>query len=287
MIHLEKISKSFGSKEVLKNISLDIKKGEILGLVGKNGAGKTTLISILAGLIDATSGEIYYQGSLIKNSNIRIGYLPDVPSFYDYLTVNEYIYFLSQSQLPSNKLAQIIMSVGLDPTDKIKSLSRGMRQRLGMAAVLVNEPDIILLDEPSSALDPEGRAELSNLLLSLRNAGKTILLSTHILTDMEKICDTVVFLRDGCISKIIDVNCANDRYEIKVTFELPLHPTEIFKDSPAVSIITPYEMVINSSTEDIETQRIILKYLYDIGNPIVKIETKQLSLDAIFSEVCL
>ena len=284
MIRLEKVSKSFGSKEVLKDITFNIKKGEILGLVGKNGAGKTTLISILAGLIDASSGEIYYQGSLIRDKNIKVGYLPDVPSFYDYLTVREYIDFLSQSQLSSDEIEQIIKVVGLQSNDKIKGLSRGMRQRLGMAAVLVNDPEIILLDEPSSALDPEGRAELSNLLCSLKKDGKTILLSTHILTDMEKICDTVVFLKEGCVSKIVDVNDSNEQYEIKLTFKNPLEQVE---ELAGVTVVSETEIIISSTAEDIETQLIILIYLYDIKNPIIKIETKQISLDAIFNEVCL
>ena len=236
MIHLKKISKSFDDKEVLKDITFDIKKGDIIGLVGKNGAGKTTLLTILVGLIDASSGQLYYNDLFLKDANIKIGYLPDVPEFFDYLTINEYINFLSQSLMKSNEIDKLLKSVGLHKNVKIKTLSRGMRQRLGMAAVLVNDPDVIILDEPNSALDPEGRIEMASLLSLMKKEGKTIVLSTHILNDIEKICDTVVFLKDGCVSKIIDVNYFNKQCLIKLTFESPLNSTDIFNGSKAVII---------------------------------------------------
>ena len=206
MISVQNIAKSFGENTVLKDVSLFVNEASIYGLIGHNGAGKTTLMSIMAGLSKADRGSYDYGGK-------RISYLPDSPGFFDYLTAGEYIQFLmSGTQIGSGPTKEeLLRQVGLTGKIKISKMSRGMRQRLGIAAALVNDPDILLLDEPTSALDPAGRIELMQILGDLRRQGKSILLSTHILADMEKLCDKVGFLHKGIISRTVNVRDLNNR----------------------------------------------------------------------------
>ena len=286
-IHIENISKSYDKKQVLKNLNLEIHEGEILGLVGKNGVGKTTLLSILANLIDADSGSIKCDGSSDSLSRLKIGYLPDVPSFYDYLTAEEYMAFLNCNVCSKKDILQTMKELGVDPKASIKSLSRGMRQRLGMAAVLINNPDVILLDEPSSALDPEGRAELSNLLISLKKSGKAIVLSTHILSDMEKICDTVAFLKDGCISKIIDTNSLSSTQRIIFTFERCINDSLELPFGVSAFSEAPNKLSVIFNYEDTLAQKKLFELLCSIDNLIINIEIEQQKLDTLFEEVCL
>ena len=193
MIKVNNIKKSFTHHDVLKGVNLEIEEGSIYGLIGKNGAGKTTLMNILTGLLEADSGTFSFE-----TNEKKVGYLPDLPAFYDYLNTDEYLDFLLMHKNPVRR-NELLKLVNLPAGAKIKTLSRGMRQRLGIASVLVNDPDVILLDEPTSALDPAGRNDVKNILLELKEKGKTIILSTHILADMDIICDRAGFLSDGII----------------------------------------------------------------------------------------
>jgi len=288
MISIKQISKHFGKEIVLRDISLDIEKGEIFGLIGKNGAGKTTLLSIIAGLSDVTKGSCYINGKQIskKNPYDKIGYLPDVPNFFDFMTVGEFIDFLyKKSNGYKNKRDELLKLVGLNKNTIIKTMSRGMKQRLGMAATLVNDPDIILLDEPSSALDPAGRNELSEILLNLKNEGKTIILSTHILTDMEQVCDRVAFLHNGNIVKILCPGNPGER-RLKITFKNPVNHDIINNKSINVRKESDTAIVISGNLSEIGVQHDILSGLNLSGNPIVAVNTLGADLNDIFMEVC-
>ncbi len=207
MLKLININKSFGNKQVLKNINLQIENGEVFGLVGENGAGKTTLFNIISQVLAATSGQVEIEGEVIKSLNQlkgKVGYILDIPALHDFLTAREYLEFLAAPQkLSKNELTQkinlLLRKVNLqDAADqRIKGFSRGMRQRLGIAAGLVSDPKIVLMDEPSSALDPIGRSEVLKIIEELASEGKTILLSTHILTDVERVCTRVGLLVKG------------------------------------------------------------------------------------------
>lgn len=290
MIKLHEISKSFGEKQVLNNITLNVEKGEVFGLIGKNGAGKTTLLSIIAGLIEPTQGACYINGQFNKknSASAKVGYLPDVPSFFDFMTVGEFLDFLYQ-QAPGykDKRNHLANLVGLNCKTKIKTMSRGMRQRLGLAASLVNDPVAILLDEPSSALDPAGRYELSQILLQLKNEGKTIILSTHILTDMEDICDRVGFLHNGSITKIVSPKNLDDCQRVKLVFEKPL-PTDIFIGLALDSKLEgDTSIILSGDLKESALQQDILKRLLSLDNPILLVETMGADLESIFMEVCL
>ncbi len=289
MISLKGIGKAFGENEVLKEVSIDIEKGKIFGLIGKNGAGKTTLLSIIAGLADATKGQCCINGKIISKRNPyeKIGYLPDMPTFFDFMTAGEFMDFLHKKRdgYKENR-EKLLQLVGLNKKTIIKTMSRGMKQRLGLAAILVNDPDILLLDEPSSALDPLGRYELSEILLNLKKQGKTILLSTHILTDMETICDKVGFLHNGCIVKTLMPHDHGETNKVKITFKNPINTDFICNPSINVCMENDTSIVLSGDLHDLIVQMDILKKLLLAENLIISINMSGADLNEVFMEVC-
>jgi len=204
-IETKGLTKRYGTYTAVDNLNLKVAKGSICGFLGKNGAGKTTTIKMLTGLAKPSSGAISLSGVERRygsNNNSNIGYLPDVPAFYGYMTAREYMNFCGKLYpMDGNKLKsridELLKQVGLfDVKKNISTFSRGMKQRLGIAQALINEPDVIFLDEPISALDPIGRNEVMTLIRSLRGF-ITVFFSTHILTDVENTCDHVLILEKG------------------------------------------------------------------------------------------
>jgi ABC-2 type transport system ATP-binding protein len=205
MIVARNILKSFDGKIILNGISMNVRKGEIYGFIGHNGAGKTTTLNILAGLSRPDGGYCRVNGkdiSLLKYpGELKIGYLPEEPKLHSWMTAYENLEYL-MDETNSKKIQELLSLVGLETyADKRSgSFSRGMKQRLGIAAAMAKDPDLLILDEPSSALDPEGRAQVLDLILRLKEMGKTVIFSTHILSDVERICDTVGIIREGMLT---------------------------------------------------------------------------------------
>jgi ABC-2 type transport system ATP-binding protein len=213
-IELENLTKDYKigfwkkkTVRALDGLTLKVERGQIFGLLGANGAGKTTTIKLLMRLIFPTYGKAQILGTDISDIRVhsKIGYCPENPYFYDYLTAYELmIYFgelfgLNQSQR-KKKAEELLNMVGLDETDwhkQMRSYSKGMLQRVGLAQSLINDPEIVFFDEPMSGLDPIGRREVRELIASLRNRGITVFMSTHILSDIEVLCDSVAILRKG------------------------------------------------------------------------------------------
>lgn len=231
VLEIKEVSKQFGTKKVLNQLSFSIPKGSIFGFVGENGAGKTTLMKLILGLDNLTAGEIYINGQQVHfgetKTNQMTGYLPDVPEFYDYMNSTEYLMLCAEITKIDKKqrrvrVEEILELVGLTHNDrKIKGYSRGMKQRLGIAQALLNEPEFLICDEPTSALDPSGRNEFLDLLASLRGR-VTVLFSTHILSDVERICDRVGILHHGQLQVIGTLEELKERYaqaQIEIIFE--------------------------------------------------------------------
>lgn len=191
----------------LDDLTLNVKRGQIFGFLGGNGAGKTTTIKILMSLLFASSGTAKILGRDISDSGMHssIGYCPENPYFYDYLTARELMNYFGQlfgieTAKRKEKTAQLLTSVGLAEKDwdkQLRKVSKGMLQRVGLAQSLINDPEIVFLDEPMSGLDPVGRREIRELIAGLREQGTTVFMSTHILTDIEALCDEVAILRAG------------------------------------------------------------------------------------------
>lgn len=214
----------------LKDFSLTVYQGETFGLLGPNGAGKTTLLKILLGVIRPTSGRAMLLGHPIGDRAVkqRVGYLPENAYFYDYLTAWEFLEFAAGLfQIPKSiahkRMAQLLDLVGLAKTaakkKQMRQYSKGMLQRVGMAQALINDPEVVFLDEPMSGLDPLGRYQVREIILSLKEQGKTIFFNSHILADVEKICDRIAILALGeliCLGSIDEILGTTNTYHVVV-----------------------------------------------------------------------
>lgn len=195
-------------KRVLHGISFTVARGEIFGFVGPNGAGKTTTLKILMGLIRASSGDASILGHDVRETAFRrhVGFLPENPYFYDFLTGREILTFYARlsgvrRSERALRVEMLLEWVGLSYAagQRLRTYSKGMLQRVGIAQALVHDPDVVFLDEPMSGLDPIGRVEIRDLILRLRSEGKTVFMNTHILSDVEMVCDRVAIIVEGRI----------------------------------------------------------------------------------------
>ncbi len=195
----------------LQDLTLRVQSGEILGYLGPNGAGKTTTLKILTGLLRADSGEAWILGKALgdRSWRSRVGYLPEHPYLYDYLTAEEYLDYIGRlfamvKKHRRERARELLSLVGLSRHARtpLRRFSKGMVQRAGLAQALMNDPALVILDEPMSGLDPVGRRLVRNLILDLRKSGRTVLFSTHILSDAETLCDRVAVLKAG---RLVDV----------------------------------------------------------------------------------
>ena len=208
ILTIEDISKKFGPKQVLDDLSLEVKRNTVYGFVGKNGSGKTTTMKLILGLYKPDRGRITINGVPVSygqnHTNKFVGYLPDVPEFYDYMTPTEYLKLCAEiTNIPvrevNDRVSEMLDLVGLkNDNKKIKGFSRGMKQRLGMAQALLSKPDLLICDEPTSALDPVGRKEILDIIKTVKDT-TTVIFSTHILTDVERVSDHIGILNHGHI----------------------------------------------------------------------------------------
>jgi ABC-type multidrug transport system ATPase subunit len=202
VIEFNQVTKKYHSLTALQRVTISIPRGEVVGLLGPNGAGKTTLIKLIAGFISPTSGEVRASGNGAQWPTI--GYKPERLVFPGNLLTSQYLEMIAgvvniPRAFRENAVLESLARVNLLPAanKQIKTLSKGMRQRLGMAQALIGDPELLLLDEPSSGLDPEGQEEVQTYIEELRAAGKTILMSTHQLAEVTRVCTLLIILKDG------------------------------------------------------------------------------------------
>lgn len=209
-IETKNLSRKFGKNIAVNNLDLVVPQGSLFGLIGPNGAGKTTTIRMLTGLLEPSSGEILIEGNSTHHDwrqlSHKIGYMPDFFGVYEDMLVWEYLDFFGRCHnLPTKQRSKVVEELLdlVDLTEKrndyVESLSRGMRQRLCLAHTLVHDPQILLLDEPASGLDPRARIEMRELLKELGAMGKTIILSSHILHELAELCDSIGIIEKGSL----------------------------------------------------------------------------------------
>lgn len=259
MLDIQNLNKKFGSFYAVDDLCLHIEKGELFGFVGHNGAGKTTTMKITAGLLSATSGSITIDGmDAFKNRKKikrKLGYVPDFFGVYDNLKAIEYMEFYASMYGIVGKTARdtclgLMELVNLsDKTDAyVDSLSRGMKQRLCLARSLVHNPELLLLDEPASGLDPRARFEMKEILKNLSSMGKTIIISSHILPELADMCDTIGIMQKG---KLI-MHGTVDEIQIRAIHAKPLH----------VRVLENQEAAVRILKEDPHTQKVSVREDY-------------------------
>ncbi len=205
-VELDGVVKTFGSVRAVDGLTLSVSEGEILGFLGTNGAGKTTTIKMLLGLIPPDAGRIAVIGADPRKaeSRRRIGYMPETAYYYPFLNVQELLRFYGglcgmDKALIKKRTGELLEKVGLEHAGKrqLKTYSKGMLQRAGIAQALLHDPDLLILDEPFTGLDPLARIQFRDLILELRQAGKTVFFSSHELSEAELICDRVAIMKEG------------------------------------------------------------------------------------------
>lgn len=206
MIQVENLTRRYGAIHAIQDVSFEVRKGEVVGFLGPNGAGKTTTMRILTGCIGATSGRALVGGlDVLENPRAvkrKIGYLPEVPPVYGTMPVRDYIAFAATIKGVPDPLAaadRAIEKVHLGDVKNrvIDNLSKGFRQRVGLAQAMVHDPEVLILDEPTSGLDPAQRKEIRELLVELAEGDRTVILSTHVLPEVEEICSRVIIITQG------------------------------------------------------------------------------------------
>ena len=254
MIQVQHVYKHYGSVHALEDLSLEVLSGAVYGLIGPNGAGKTTLLRILSALISPTSGQVWLANEEVTRSPTairrKVGYMPDFFGVYPDLSSAEYLEFYAGiSGVPRRNLASAIKDLLelVNLTEKrdapVETLSRGMKQRLCLARALIHDPQILLLDEPASGLDPGARVEFRELLRTLQGMGKTIVVSSHILLDLAEMCSHIAIIRagklviEGDVEHVIHALGGAQRIEARV-LERADEAVQLLKDMPEIAGVT-------------------------------------------------
>jgi ABC-2 type transport system ATP-binding protein len=302
MLKIENLCKDYGRFQAVNNLNLHIPKGEIFGFVGPNGAGKTTTMRIICGLLDATSGEVFVDGidavRRQKELKEKIGYMPDFFGVYDDLKVIEYLEFYasiynirgSESKKVCNDLLELV-----DLADKrnfyVDSLSRGMKQRLCLARSLVHNPELLILDEPASGMDPRARVEMKEILKTLKGMGKTIIISSHILPELAELCTKIGIIENGKIAiqgtveEIMKKVYSKNKIEIKVIKEAN-KAKKILEEFPEISEVEVVENAIEMEFKgDYEKMNLVIKRLVENNITLYSFSEVQGNLEDIFMKV--
>ena len=300
MLEVKELSKSYGRFQAVQAVSFTLEPGDIFGFIGSNGAGKTTTIRMLATLLEPTSGTASLHGIDIRENPMeirkRIGYMPDFFGLYDDVKVWEYLEFFAHIyRVPASERPAVIDNV-LQLTDLttkrdnfVQSLSRGMQQRLCLARCLVHDPDLLLLDEPASGLDPRARAELKELILELGRMGKIVIVSSHILPELATFCNKVGIIERGRMLALgpVDEIVTNLRPHRTIEARLVSEPglaAEYLRHHPAV--IGVRETNGSSVTFDIGgndgDQALVLANLITAGHKVYRFEETKADLEDVF-----
>ncbi len=302
MLKITNLVKRYGKFTAVDNLSMEISEGQIFGFVGANGAGKTTTMRIVAGLLQPTSGEILVDGTDILSSSRKvkkkIGYMPDFFGVYDDLKVVEYMNFYSgiygipyrERKGISDQLLELV-DLSHKKDFYVDSLSRGMKQRLCLARSLIHDPRLLILDEPASGLDPRARVEMKNILRELKNMGKTILISSHILSELAEMC-TVIGIIDkgrlsacGSVKEIIDKLTRTGKLKIKVRDRVE-QAVKLLQEQPSIGEIVVNGDIVEADTgADEQLLSEMLKRLVTQDIPVVTFAREGGSLESVFMQL--
>ena len=306
MIEIRQLTKTYGSLVAVNSLDLQIQEGDIFGFIGPNGAGKTTTMRILATLLEPTNGSAFINGLNVRRQgrNVRrlVGYMPDFMGVYDDLKVFEYLEFFAAAFSVERKKRKSVIDGVLELTDlhnkkaaTVDSLSRGMQQRLGLARVLVHDPKVLILDEPASGLDPRARIEIRELLCELKTMGKTIMISSHILSELEEMCDHVGIIEQGQLvfsgtqTEIHERLSLHNRYRAQVGQGQAARAVEILSSQPFIQEAAAAEdgddeitITIDDSQAD---QGRVARAIVEGGIDLLMLQPTKIKLDDAFMQL--
>ncbi|SKB74748.1 ABC-2 type transport system ATP-binding protein [Salegentibacter holothuriorum] len=296
-IHIQGISKFYGKQKALDAVSFELKKGEIVGFLGPNGAGKSTLMKILTGYLKASEGKAEINGVSLEDDlhkiQQQIGYLPEHNPLYTEMYVREYLEFNSRIyKTNKSRIEEVIELTGLKPeaNKKIEQLSKGYRQRVGLATALLHDPQVLILDEPTTGLDPNQLVEIRALIKQIgkEKSGKTIFLSTHIMQEVEAVCDRVIIINKGKI--VADKNLKGLREEseqvILVEFDYRVEQVALQKLPHLISSKNvggfAYELTFDTKKD---MRPAVFDFAHDNGLKTLQLNQKTKNLESLFAEL--
>jgi ABC-2 type transport system ATP-binding protein len=302
MLIIENLVKKYGTFTAVDNLSLELKKGDIYGFVGPNGAGKTTTMRVVATLLEATSGTVLVDGINVADHPVKVrgkmGYMPDFFGVYDNLKVDEYMDFYGScyglSKAERSKRADELLEL-VDLRDKknnyVDTLSRGMKQRLCLARSLIHNPELLILDEPASGMDPRARIEMKGILKTLKDMNKTILISSHILHELSELCTSIGIIERGKLVYSGELQDIMRKITGKTILEITVldnvdRTVNLLREQPLVEDISGEDNTIEVSySGNDQDMANLLKLLINQGISVLTFTKEEGSLEEVFMEV--
>ena len=291
VLNIQKICKTYGKIKAADQVNLRVEKGNIYGILGPNGSGKTTILNIITGAVHADSGEYAWFGGLpLEKARKKIGSIIESPSFYPYLSAEDNLKIIADiKEAGYGEINAILKQVELfdRKNDLFRKYSLGMKQRLGIAATLIGNPDVIVLDEPTNGLDPQGIADIRNLILKIAASGRTIILASHLLDEVQKVCSHVSVLKAGQIvfSGSVDQMTASNNITIEVSsvnLDLLLKEVKAFKgvvDAKKENNLVLVKAELSCSAEELN------RYLFSKGIALSHLAVRKKSIESQFLEL--
>ena len=299
-IEIRGVTKVYGTKRALDEVDLRVAEGSVFGFLGPNGAGKTTTLRILTGLARPTSGtaRVFGRDVVSATNAVRadIGFLPDVPGYYGWMTASEFLRFAGKlfglgGKTLDARVEALLDLAGLTGVDtKVGGYSRGMKQRLGVAQALINAPKLLMLDEPTSVLDPIGRKEVLDMIASL-GGRTTVFFSTHILADVERVCDTVAILHDGRVLTQAPITELKGRYgasrlTVEVTEGAGAFAEHFAAEPWATEVVRVNGATLWITVSDLDAARMAIPAaVAERGVGLVRLEAGEVSLEEVFVDL--
>jgi ABC-2 type transport system ATP-binding protein len=295
-IEVKNLFKYYGEQAAVRDISFTINDGEIVGFLGPNGAGKSTTMKILTGFINASSGDVKVCGLPVDVDSLDtrqlIGYLPEHNPLYLDMYVKEYLEFVGKIykiKKVKERVNEMIKAVGLEveQNKKIGALSKGYRQRVGLAAAIIHDPQVLILDEPTSGLDPNQLVEIRELIRTIGKS-KTVMLSTHIMQEVEAICDRVIIINKG---QIVADNTAHElqmdqsHQTVYVEFEGNVSKSLLTKLNHIRKVEKVNDGWLLETTDDVDLRKVIAKFAQQNGFLVLTLKTEERTLEEVFKEL--
>ena len=292
ILSLKNLDKKFGNVHAVNNLSFDIQKGNVYGILGPNGSGKSTTLGIILNVVNRTSGEFsWFDGGLSTHEALKkVGAIIERPNFYPYMTATQNLQLICKIKGVSyDKIDEKLKTVNLYErrNSKFKTYSLGMKQRLAIASALLNDPEILILDEPTNGLDPQGIHEIRQIIKEIAKGGTTILLASHLLDEVEKVCSHVVVIRKGVklySGRVDEMTASNGLFELKVDSDEEKFITILEKHEAIGKVTKDHETFIANLNSEISAAE-INKYLFDNDITLSHLVKRKPSLEQQFLDL--